>query len=191
MPDFDTTIANSEYVEYIVIGAHAVAWITILAAYLLDIPLAQIANLNPILLLIGLPFMYILGMMIDAVSQYVLNPIRILIKNWQLKGQDCPDEFIGLNSPTLYAAYAWRARRARIPGSAIINWLLIGISLLLKIGLTGSYVEWLIIITSLATISITAFTWAELYRRAYKFRKNACQVILDSTKASVIVKQEG
>lgn len=187
MIDLDNTLASTDYLEYVVIGAQGGVWVVLLATYLLNIPLHQFATLNPVLLVIGLPFMYVLGLMVDTVSHLILSPVRVIIRNWQLGSDSCPDEYIGLHSPTLYAAYAWRARRPRIPGSATVNWLLIGISLLLHTGFTDSYETRLIIIVSLVTIVVTLFTWFELWRRAYKFRKNACQTIRESLREPVSV----
>jgi hypothetical protein len=58
------------------------------------------------LLVITFPFMYVLGIMIDTVSHTILNPLRIRMRNWQVGSSYCPNEYIGLNSSTLYAAYA-------------------------------------------------------------------------------------
>jgi hypothetical protein len=67
--DIENTIARSDYFEYVVLGAPGSAWVVLLGAYLPSIPLDQLSMLNPVLLVFALPFMYVLGMMIDSVSR--------------------------------------------------------------------------------------------------------------------------
>jgi hypothetical protein len=79
--DIENTIARSDYFEHVVLGAQGSARVVLLGAYLPSIPLNQLSMLNPVLLVFALPFMYVLGMMIDSVSPHyaeiasgVLNP---------------------------------------------------------------------------------------------------------------------
>lgn len=182
--DVNSSFTTIEYVEYFVIGAQTAVWATILFGYLLGASPEDILQVPPILYLLLVPFIYILGMIIDNVSQFLLNPIRILIKNRQLAGIDCPDEFIGYHSITLYQAYEWRTRRARIPGSALVNWLFLGSSILLYVGPENSYLFRIVLIASAACVLLTAFTWIELYKRAYRFRRNACETIRENLGTS-------
>ena len=175
----DSSAVNMEYLEYLVIGAQAVVWVVGIGMYMLGIPVAMLLTMPPVILIFVIPFAYVIGMMLDSVSQFLLNPLRNAIKRWQLKDSDCPDEFIALHSPTLYHAYAWRARRARIPGSALINWPLLGLATLLHIGLgsVGTFPGEMTLGVIIVCELLTAFTWEELYRRAYAFRKGACAAI--------------
>ena len=117
--DIETTIAKSDYFEHVVLGAQGNAWVVLLGASLPSIPLNQLSTLNPVLLVFALPFMYVLGIMIDPVSHTILNPLRILIRKWRLGSSKCPNDYIGLHSPTLYAENTWRARRPRIPEESV------------------------------------------------------------------------
>ena len=117
--DIETTIARSDYFEHVVLGAQGNAWVVLLGAYLPGIPLNQLSTLNPVLLVFALPFMYVLGMMIDSVSHTILNPLRILIRKRRLGSSKCPNDYIGLHSPTLCAENTWRARRPRIPEESV------------------------------------------------------------------------
>jgi hypothetical protein len=117
--DIENTIARSDYFEYVVLGAQGSAWVVLLGAYLQSIPLNQLSTLNPVLLVFAFPFMCVLGMMIDSVSHTILNPLRILIRKWRLGSSKCPNDYISLHSPTLYAENAWRARRPRIPEESV------------------------------------------------------------------------
>jgi hypothetical protein len=120
----------------------------------------------------------------DSLSQTLLDPLRILIRNrtFDKKG-DYLDEYIAYHSPTLYAAYDWRVRRVRIPTSAVFNWLLLGIGLLLQLGFASTYTTWAIAITTLAFAAVSLFAWVQLFRRAYSFRKTACDVIRREPRA--------
>jgi hypothetical protein len=62
-------------------------------------------------------------------------------------------------------------------GAAIFNWLLLGVALLLHIGFSEVYQSVLVIILASFLSLLSVITWRGLYYRAYKFRKNACDII--------------
>ena len=86
------------------------------------------------------------------------------------------DETIAFKSEVLYNAYEARVRRVRIIGAAIFNWPLLGFSLAINIDIGNRILIPLIITTIVLTI-LSWYIWNGLNNRAYKFRKNAIDVI--------------
>ena len=128
--NFDTPI-----VEYLIIGAHAMSWLTVLFMALLKIPLDKLTKLEPATVLLALPFAYLIGMLCDSTVQPLLEGPRKRIKAQYFNDkQKYKDESIALKSPDLYTAYDARVRRVRILGTAIFNWPLLALSLLLYFG---------------------------------------------------------
>src|SRR5512146_2735056 len=76
----DLTNGNAFYFEYAIIGAHALAWLVVVAVYVLGIPLGDLARINPGLLVILLPFVYVVGLVVDYASHTLLKPLRLLIR---------------------------------------------------------------------------------------------------------------
>lgn len=202
---------DTPFVEYLIIGFHTATWIVILVLAMLGQTLMQL--LVPIddpiaLILLFLPFAYLLGITVDSVMYPLLDRKRSSIKNEifgispkqrQKDGAPdvpsippassaniaCKDEFIALVSPELYDAYESRVRRVRILGTAIPNWLFLAGALVyyytVHYPISYDVDYWIfpaLVGTTGATLSILSFTsWKGLYRRAYKFRKNACEII--------------
>jgi Mn2+/Fe2+ NRAMP family transporter len=172
--DLQDAFSSSEYVEYVITGAHTAVWMAILGLYLFGVPLSTFLNLSLVTLIIVLPFTYVLGVIMSSVSQVILTPLRALLKRIFIHYSVCPDEYIAAHSPTLYAAYEWRMRRTRIPGAAVLNWLLLGLMLLLFLGNPRTQAFEIIIIATVVLTVLSIFTWFDLYRRAFKFRRQAC-----------------
>lgn len=176
---FDTPL-----VEYLIIGAHTLTWLVMGLSKIFGISLPQLMRQlsNPdsaLLAFLALPLIYLLGMLVDDLAFRPLNPIRKKIRGEFYNPNICKDELLAYASEELYSAYQARVRRIRILGAAVFNWFLIGLSLLIHIGeKTLSLLIPVIILTIL--LSYTSFiTWKNLYRRAYEFRKNACDLILN------------
>jgi hypothetical protein len=171
---FDTPL-----VEYLIIGTHASSWILFLVMYIFNIPLSFIDRIEAGLALLFLPFAYLLGMLFDSIVQGALDKYRKGIRDLYFYGsyEKYKDEFIALVSPTLYTAYEVRVRRVRILGAAIFNWPLLTISLLLYFQFSSLKENLIIVLVGASLTVASGFAWGSLYKRAYKYRKNACDVI--------------
>lgn len=164
---FDTPL-----VEYLIIGSHVSSWILLVAYKLMGQPLEKLKDIDPSLVLLSLPFIYLVGMTFDDIYFQALNRYRLEIKS-KIK-----DEVLAYFSETLYSAYEHRVRRVRIVGGAIFNWPLLGLSILLHIGFKNYVISLLIVGISLVLSSISFWIWRNLYKRAYKFRDKAGEVVL-------------
>jgi len=173
---------NTPLVEYLIIGFHTTSWLIITIYGFLDLPLTSITKINPALALLILPIIYLIGMIFDDLAYHPLKPISKKIKENIYDSNACKDELIAYESQVLYVAYESRVRRVRIVGAAIFNWPLLGMSIFLHIGFENLWHTNTTIIISFILSFISYLTWKNLYRRAYKFRKNACEIILQDKK---------
>ena len=144
------------------------------------VPLSTLDHINATAVLLFLPFVYLFGMLTDSLVQYPLDSSRKRIRDSLFKYENYKDEYIALQSPELYTAYEVRVRRVRVIGAAIFNWPLLGLALLLHIGFNNSTPALFVIIGALALSLISVAIWRGLYFRAYKYRKNACDVIREN-----------
>ena len=116
---------STPLVEYLVIGTHTATWLIILLAKLFDIPLQVILNIDAAFILLGLPFVYILGILFDEITFRPLNPFRNRILKEVFASSICKSELIAFSSQELYAGYEIRVKRIRILGAGIFNWRVI------------------------------------------------------------------
>jgi len=184
--NLDTTLSG-EYVEYVIIGTHATVWIALLLSWLFNVSVSRLADVNFVLLLLLLPFIYVVGILVDSVSQTLLQPVRRRIRlrvfglaRRAAAPQDMSrfdDELLAFRSPTLYAAYEWRMRRTKVVGAAIPNWLALGSIVVLHLGTPISYAALVVEISAAAFTVVSAFAWADLTSRAYAFRKKAATLL--------------
>lgn len=181
--NFDTPL-----VEYLIIGTHTSTWLLLLVFIVFAVPFPIIATGELSIVLVMLPFIYLIGMLFDSIIQYPLDPYRMRIRDQMFEYKECKDEFIALSSPELYSAYEVRVRRVRVLGAAIFNWPLLTISLLLHIGFANPYRSVFVILSGLALTLLSITAWKSLYRRAYKFRKNACDIIREEFARQEIIK---
>ncbi len=138
----------------------------------------QFTQVSPLLFLLLVPIAYIIGILVDGAAQIILALPRTGIKRWIFGSKGgCKDAVIAVCSPTLYAAYEWRMQRARVPGAAIFNWPLVGAAILSRIGMDGSFDAHVIEVGTLTLTIISLLSWVHLMRRAYVFRKNACEAV--------------
>ena len=146
---------------------------------ILNIPLQSLSEINPAIVLLLLPFFYLIGMIFDDIAFRPLNASRKRIQNNVFKGEVLKDELLAYASEGLYDAYEMRVRRVRIIGAGIFNWPLLCFAILLH--MEGSYWYYQLIIISLAILlsAISLIIWKNLYKRAYKFRKNAGEILLE------------
>jgi hypothetical protein len=179
----DNALVNSEYVEYLIIGSQTCTWLILLFAWLLGIPLARLGQVNPLLLVVVLPFAYSIGIIMDRLSYLILMKTRRLV-TYGLGRSTCKDEWIAFRSETLYAAYEWRIRRIRIPGATALNWPPLGGVLVLYLGL-NSFDSRVVEFSTLALTVVSLLAWMSLYRRAYQFRQNACDVIAENANSPI------
>lgn len=170
-------MSDTRFVEYLIIGSHTASWLLLLICALFGIPISKLGDINASLIVVALPFIYLLGMFFDSVSAYLLEPLRRKIRSKIFEYEKYKDEFIALESPSLYDAYEARIRRVRVIGAAIFNWPLVGITSLLNLHLTSLTQFLFISLGSLVMCLLSILTWRVLYMRAYQFRKNACDVI--------------
>jgi len=182
--------SDSPLIEYLIIGAHTSIWIILLVLYAFGIPLNSLTNIDFAGIVAFLPFIYLIGMLADSLAFIPLNRFRQHIQNDVFsagtKGEhgnsakhvpDYRDEYIALHSNELYNAYEVRVKRVRVIGAAIFNWPLIGIGTFLMLGATFTLQSAFLLLVSVLLAALSALTWNELYRRAYKFRKNAIDFI--------------
>jgi hypothetical protein len=148
-----------------------------------NIPLSFIDKIEAGLAILFLPFAYLLGMLFDSLVQVILDRYRKRIRDLFFYGnyEKYKDEFIAFTSPTLYSAYEVRVRRVRILGAAIFNWPLLTLSLLLFFRFSNLKENLIIIVTGILLTAASMYAWKSLYARAYKYRRNACDVIRDET----------
>lgn len=169
--NFDTPL-----VEYLIIGSHTVAWLSLIILKILNLPLDTFTHADPAIFFLLLPFIYIIGMIFDDVAYRLLSRRIAQIKKSLFGSNKYEDESIAHNSEVLYNAYEARVRRVRIIGAAIFNWPLLGVSLLLHTGFKSTNLL-PIILTTIVLTSLSWSIWNGLNNRAYKFRKNAIDVI--------------
>ncbi len=175
---------DSEYVEYIIIGAHTLTWMTALILWLAGTPLTELQHLNPVLLVVLIPFLFpftfILGLMFDSLTNLLVFLPRKLIKRFVLEGSSASlstDEQLASRSSDLYLAYVIRMKRTRIMSAAIFNWLLVGGALLLYIGSPDSGLGVIIGIASISLTVLSVYSWFDHTRRAYSFLRGALEAI--------------
>jgi hypothetical protein len=169
--NFDTPL-----VEYLIIGVHTSTWFSLLWLKLLKLPISTLLKIDATTLLLLLPFIYIFGMIFDDITFRLLAPRISGIKKKVFGSKSYKDENIAYKSEALYNAYEARVRRVRIIGAAILNWPLLGFALLINVGAEGPILIPVIIATAVLTI-LSWYIWNGLNNRAYKFRKNAIDVI--------------
>ena len=168
---------DTRFVEYLIIGSHTASWLLLLIGAVFGIPISSFGNVNASLIVIALPFIYLIGMLFDSLAAYLLERFRRQIRSKIFDHENYKDELIAFESPSLYDAYEARIRRVRVIGAAIFNWPLFGISLLLNLRLTSSTQIFFISVGSSAMCIFSILAWRILYKRAYQFRKNACDII--------------
>ena len=169
--NFDTPL-----VEYLIIGTHTASWLSLIVLKILNLPIDIVTEIDPAIFLLLLPFIYVIGMSFDYVAYSLLSRRITKIKRDIFGSNKYEDESIAHNSEVLYNAYEARIRRVRIIGAAIFNWPLLGVSILLHTGAAAVYLYPMIFLI----IGLTTLSWAiwnGLNKRAYKFRKNAVDII--------------
>jgi hypothetical protein len=172
------SLQTGEYVEFVVIGSITTLALVILTAGWLGMPFSQLSQINPLFVVILLPFTYVLGMLLDRVSQLYVWPLRLLIRN-RIFGSTvpCTDEYIARVAPDLYYAYDSRMRRVRVVGTAVINWLLLGLAVLVELNTTTTLEARTVEFSSVALSVLSLLAFLDLTRRAYQFRKHACEAV--------------
>ncbi len=175
---------DSPFVEYLIIGAHTSAWLLLVIMVVFGLPLSALAGVDAGFVLLLLPFVYLVGMLVDSIVHYPLEPFRKKIRDSVFQYDKYKDEFIAYSSPELYSAYEVRVRRVRIIGAAIFNWPLVGAALLFHIGFAQPIQSIFVIATTLILSLLSVITWRGLYKRAYKFRKNAIDVIREDSRGT-------
>lgn len=168
---------NSPLVEYLIIGSHSSIWISLFTFKLFNIPLNMYANADAGKVLLLLPIIYLIGMLIDVLSYFPLDFFRKRIRSKIYDPEICKDEYIAHLSPKLYDVYEARVRRVRILGASILNWPLIGIAIIYSVNAGESQINWTILLITAFLTFLSAYSWQSLYKRAYKFRKNACEAL--------------
>lgn len=185
------------------IGIHTSIWIILLLIGIIipKLDITQItANIKPIeifLTVFLIPIFYIIGLLIDQLCFTILKGTMKKIKGkvfTEISEEDLlkySDEWIGKNSEVLYSEYRNKIMRARILASMIINWPLIGLSLVIfiirqNLNLIPTIITCgIIVIISVLLTIFSCKVWKAYFERAYKFRKNACDVILNSPPPTV------
>jgi hypothetical protein len=173
---------DTPLVEYLIIGSQTFVWLTLLVMKVFKIPIESLSKVDAPRILLLLPFVYLLGMIMDDLVFHPLNKKRKKIQEGIYDSELCKDEMIAYGSEALYSAYESRVRRVRIIGAAIFNLPLIGFCILLHVGFDNYLVTVLVISLSLLSSMVSYLTWANLYRRAYKFRYNAWEIISNTKK---------
>lgn len=173
---------DTPLVEYLIIGSQTFAWLALIIMKIFGIPLEAVGTVEASKILLLIPFVYLLGMIVDDLIFHPLNNQRKKIQESIYNADVCKDEMIAFESEVLYSAYESRVRRVRIIGAAIFNLPLLGFSVLLHIGLDNPTIVIMTIAASLILCWVSYITWKNLYRRAYKFRKNAWDIIVDAKK---------
>jgi hypothetical protein len=77
--NFDTPL-----VEYLIIGMHTSTWLSLIYLKLLKLPMATLLKVDATLLLLLLPFIYIIGMIFDDITFRLLSPRISKIKRMYL-----------------------------------------------------------------------------------------------------------
>ncbi len=168
--NFDTPL-----VEYLIIGTHTSIWIFFIIMKIISFPLHRLTDIDPATVLLILPLIYINGMLFDELTFRPLNSIRERIQHDVFKAKAPKDELLAFTSQSLYTAYEMRVRRVRIIGASIFNWPLLCMSILLHVE-NWAY-KTMLIVLGISLSAISFHVWKKLYYRAYKFRKNAFEVI--------------
>lgn len=180
------SVLNGEYLEYFIIGTHTSVWIALFFSWMLNIPFSRLTSINVLVGVLLIPFIYLIGLLMDSVSQLLLRQFRKLISRMALKkagiaGNSADisqtDEAIAVASPTLYAGYDWRMRRSKVVGAAIFNWIALGATVLTIVGAVDSPTALVVEIATLALAALSVFSWIDLTSRAYAYRSRALRVI--------------
>ncbi|MBM4031792.1 MAG: hypothetical protein FJ291_08415 [Planctomycetes bacterium] len=168
---------ETPWLEYLIIGSHTCTWLVLLLAALFDIQLTGSRVPDAGLVVVVLPFAYLIGMIVDDAVHKILDPMRRAIRDQILDATLYKDELLAYRSERLYEAYESRMRRVRILGTAIFNWPLLGAAALAHVGF-ARWVPSLTIVAICGLLSVGSYLGCRsLYRRAYLFRKNACDCI--------------
>jgi len=168
---------DTPFVEYLIIGSHTFSWLLLITFGVFNIPISVLNHIDASVIIVVLPLIYLLGMLFDSIIQYMLDPFRQKIRDSLFDYIKYKDEFIALKSSELYNAYEVRVRRVRVIGAAIFNWPILGITIIFVIGVKNPFQLLFILGSSLILCLASIIAWRGLYRRAYKFRKNACDLI--------------
>jgi hypothetical protein len=176
-------LSDTPFLEYLIIGAHTSTWLVVLGMYVYGIQPASVTQVPTGLVVVLVPFVYLIGMLFDSLVQILyMDRVRRWIKH-RIEGADCPDELIAFESGRLYKGYDARVQRVRIIGAAIPNWIMLA-GLLIVYGdfvdsRRGLFTEQNYLIAStggaLALVSLIAMFY--LYARAFRYRSKACFII--------------
>jgi hypothetical protein len=179
--------SDTPLIEYLIIGTHTTLCLLILIAKLFGIPLSTFLSIDPAAIVIALPFIYLIGMLFDDLAFRPLDPIRMKIRAKIFDADIYKDEVIAYASEQLYNAYEGRVRRVRVLGASVFNWPLLGLAILVQLGKSNYIYSTYVFIISILLSWISFVTWKNLYRRAYKFRRSACDVIFQKENLSATI----
>lgn len=160
------------FVEYLVTGSGALIWLGIA----LGVTLHSVLNLQPAQVALLVPVVYLAGMLADAVASLLLHfPGRGARRHplpWQNRAVLVPDlqprnawaAFVLLHSPELGREFQFRSSRDRIARGALLNALLILVSMVVWPGNRVDLLPFLppapvTIAAGAALILLTAVLW--------------------------------
>lgn len=165
---------STPFVEYLIIGTHVSAWLAMALFGVWEVPLPTLGSADAAVLVVLLPFVYLLGMTFDQTAYLALKSVAEIARASVLGSEDCPDEFIAYKSTELYNEYLVRVRRVRILAAAIFNWPILAFVTVVAFFSSLSVLQ----ITAIAIVGgalslLSAVTWYTLFKRAYRFRRRA------------------
>lgn len=177
---------DTPLIEYLIVGAHTLTWMVLIIFRVFNFPISFLLSIDPALLVFGLPFVYLIGMLFDDIVHRPLDPLRRQIRDRIYDPKICKDELLAYASENLYGAYEARVRRIRVLGAAIFNWPLLGGAILLHISPTERS-QIIAVVSFTVVLSISSYlAWHNLYRRAYEFRRKAFDIIIEHEKQARI-----
>ena len=173
---------TTRFVEYLIIGTHSTASLVLFIWLLGDFHSPQLQGIGSPVLVFILPFVfafvYLIGMAVDQVVFLLLRDLCIRkIKFSARVPEKASDEYICYHSKELFQAYSYRVQRIRVLGSAIFNWLIIGILSWLHLRDQNCLVAIAVLGICFILTIFSIIAWITLYSRAYQFLRKAYWVI--------------
>jgi hypothetical protein len=180
------------FAEILIIGLQATVWFAFGSAAVVDIQKIDMSVLKGwegLITLFVLAIAYTLGTVIDRVADSVFNPVdRRLRKRWIPSSYPQYGEMklrIMSNNGEMERFLAYVRSRVRIARSTALNCILIICAVILLRGtnpvsfwaLTDTRILTLIVISCIAGLTLTSFTWARIARTYYRRLVEAYDIV--------------
>jgi len=180
-------------IEYLITGGFACLWILPLVWEVIP---ESVIN-KPFIALFGIPFLYVIGLMLDMISSFIANKAGWKKKireseqtvfteiYGEVKNEIFATQIIRYKSPELANEFEKRSSRDRIARGAVINFLLASIIIplsSLKSTSVNTAVLYFFIVFSICLICFQI--WKVCERRSYRFKLRSMYILDDEKNSS-------